>query len=168
MTLSPDKLICHKILFFFGFLFWSSMILKFCNKHGTITAMCLIGFKSDLWVKSRGRCTTKLLPTWIIELLNSNNNSTHVLCISRKLRFYWVELSFDSYFHRSVILAMLWQRILMASCKREIAPLLKLWSYTSFTLRLQSVVIFMKLYSKCFACFRIRASWCNLIIWIAS
>ena len=42
-------------------------------------------------LKSRGGCATKMLRTEIIELLNASNKSTHVLCIDRKLRSFWVE-----------------------------------------------------------------------------
>ena len=42
-------------------------------------------------LKSRGGCATKMLHTEIIELFNASNKSTHVLCIDRKLRSFWVE-----------------------------------------------------------------------------
>ena len=42
-------------------------------------------------LKSRGGCATKMLHTEIIELLNVSNKFTHVLCIGRKLRSFWVE-----------------------------------------------------------------------------
>ena len=42
-------------------------------------------------LKSWGGCATKMLRTEIIELLNASNKSTHVLCIDRKLRSFWVE-----------------------------------------------------------------------------
>ena len=42
-------------------------------------------------LKSRGGCATKMLRTEIIELLNASHKSTHVLCIDRKLRSFWVE-----------------------------------------------------------------------------
>ena len=42
-------------------------------------------------LKSRGGCATKMLRTEIIELFNASNKSTHVLCIDRKLRSFWVE-----------------------------------------------------------------------------
>ena len=42
-------------------------------------------------LKSRGGCATKMLRTEIIELLNASSKSTHVLCIDRKLRSFWVE-----------------------------------------------------------------------------
>ena len=41
--------------------------------------------------KSRGGCATKMLHTEIIKLLNASNQSTHALCIDRKLRSFWVE-----------------------------------------------------------------------------
>ena len=42
-------------------------------------------------LKSRGGCATKMLRTETIELLNASNISTHMLCIDRKLRSFWVE-----------------------------------------------------------------------------
>ena len=47
--------------------------------------------RSQNLLKSWVGCATKMLRTEIIELLNASSKSTHVLCIDRKLRFFWVE-----------------------------------------------------------------------------
>ena len=62
-------------------------IWPFCRFY--VPRAAKVRFQNRL--KSRGGCATKMLHTETIELLNASNKSTHVLCINRKLRSFWVE-----------------------------------------------------------------------------